>query len=108
MIDCADRMVLAWRFATCITADDLGEMLRDAVWHRFGGARTHARGIEFLSHNGPEYTSHWFRPVCCAPWDSSRATRRGGVRSQTAWRRRSLAASSETMSIRRVSRRLKT
>jgi len=62
MIDCADRMVLAWRFATRMTADDLAEMLREAIWHRFGGVRTHARGIEFLSDNGPEYTSHRFRP----------------------------------------------
>ncbi len=28
----------------------------------FGGARTHARGIECLSDNGPEYTSHRCRP----------------------------------------------
>ena len=62
MRDCADRMVLAWRFARRITANDLAEMLREAVWHRFGGARTHAQGIEFLSDNGPEYTSHRFRP----------------------------------------------
>jgi putative transposase len=61
MIDCADRMVLAWRFATRITADDLAELLREAVWRRFGEAPSHARGIEFLSDNGPEYTSHRFR-----------------------------------------------
>jgi len=45
-----------------MTADDLAEMLREAVWHRFGEARSPARGIAFLSDNGPEYTSHWFRP----------------------------------------------
>ena len=28
------------------------------VW----GGRAHAQGIEFLSDNGPEYTSHRFRP----------------------------------------------
>ena len=61
-IDCADRMVLAWRFATRITAEDLAEMLREAIFRRFGEARAHAQGIEFLSDNGPEYTSHWFRP----------------------------------------------
>jgi len=32
MIDCVDRMVLAWRFAKRITADDLAEMLREAVF----------------------------------------------------------------------------
>ena len=62
MIDCADRMVLAWRFATRITAEDLAEMLREAIFRRFGETRAHAQGIEFLSDNGPEYTSHRFRP----------------------------------------------
>ena len=62
MIDCADRMVLAWRFAKRITAEDLAEMLREAVFRRFGAARDRARGIEFLSDNGPEYTAHRFRP----------------------------------------------
>jgi transposase InsO family protein len=62
MIDCADRMVLAWRFATRITAEDLAEMLREAVFRRCGEAQTHAQGIEFLRDKGPEYTSHRFRP----------------------------------------------
>lgn len=62
MIDCADRMILAWRFARRITAEDLAEMLREAVFSRFGEKRTQAQGIEFLSDNGPEYTSHRFRP----------------------------------------------
>lgn len=62
MLDCADRMVLAWRFGRRITADDLAEMLREALFRRFGEARERARGIEFLSDNGPEYTSHRFRP----------------------------------------------
>jgi len=63
MIDCADRMVLAWRFAKRITAEDLAEMLREAVFGRFGEARGRAQGIEFLSDNGPEYTSNRFRPI---------------------------------------------
>jgi len=62
LIDCADRMILAWRFARRITAEDLAEMLREAVFRRFGEDRAGARGIEFLSDNGPEYTSHRFRP----------------------------------------------
>jgi len=62
MIDCADRMVVAWRFAPRITAEDLAEMLREAVFRRFGETRALAQGIEFLSDNGPEYTSHRFRP----------------------------------------------
>jgi putative transposase len=63
MIDCADRMILAWRFAARITAEDLAEMLREAIFRRFGEVRARAQGIEFLSDNGPEYTSHRFRPV---------------------------------------------
>ena len=62
MIDCADRMVLAWRFATRMTADDLTELLREAIWHCVGEARPHTRGIEFFSDNGPEHISHRFRP----------------------------------------------
>ncbi len=63
LIDCADRMVLAWRFGKRITAEDLAEMLREAVFRRFGEARDRAQGIEFLSDNGPEYTSHRFQPL---------------------------------------------
>ena len=63
MIDCADRMVPAWRFARRITAEDPAEMLREAVFGRFAQARSRAQGIEFLSDNGPEYTSDRFRPV---------------------------------------------
>jgi len=63
ILDCADRTVLAWRFGTRITADDLAELLREALFRRFGEARSQARGLEFLSDNGTEYTSHRFRPV---------------------------------------------
>ena len=63
LLDCADRNVLAWRFAKRITAEDLAELLREAIFRRFGEARSGAQGIEFLSDNGPEYTSHRFRPV---------------------------------------------
>jgi len=62
MLDCADRMVLDWRFGRRITADDLAGMLQEAFFRRFGEARERAGGIEFLSDNGPEYTSHRFRP----------------------------------------------
>ena len=62
ILDCADRMVLAWRFAKRIVAEDLAELLREAVFRRFGMERAMAHGIEFLSDNGPEYTSHRFRP----------------------------------------------
>lgn len=61
ILDCADRMVLAWRLAPRITADDLGELVREALFRRFGAARVQARGLEFLSDNGPEYTADRFR-----------------------------------------------
>jgi len=61
-------------------------MLREAVFRRFGEARTRAQGIEFLSDNGPEYASHRFRPfvrarglIPCHP--------PGGAWSRTAWPR---------------------
>lgn len=61
ILDCADRMVLAWRLGRRITAEDLSELVREALWGRFGPARARARGIECLSDNGPEYTSGPFR-----------------------------------------------
>jgi putative transposase len=63
MIDCADRMALAWRLGKRITAEDLAERLREAVFRRFGEARGRAQGIEFLSNHAPEYTSHRFQPL---------------------------------------------
>ena len=66
LLDCADRNVLVWRFAKRITAEDLAELLQEAILRRLGEERSGARGIEFLSDNGPEYTSHRFRPVVVA------------------------------------------
>jgi putative transposase len=63
IIDCADRMILAWRLARRITAEDLGEMVREAIFQRFGWETGRACGIEFLSDNGPEYASQRFRQV---------------------------------------------
>jgi len=60
IVDCADRMVLAWRCAPRLTADDLGEVVREALWGRFGPERAQARGLEFLSDNGPEYKATRF------------------------------------------------
>lgn len=61
IVDCADRMVLAWRLGVRLTAEDLSEMVREALWARFGLARAQARGLECLSDNGPEYASHRFQ-----------------------------------------------
>jgi putative transposase len=61
MVDCGDRMVLAWRCLPHITGEDLCEMLREALYRRFGTDLRQAQGIEFLSDNGTEYTSWAFR-----------------------------------------------
>lgn len=61
ILDCCDRMVLGWRFSKRITWNDLGEMVREAVFLRFGQERERAHGIEFLSDNGPEYASRGLR-----------------------------------------------
>ena len=61
ILDCADRSVVAWRLAPRITAEDLSEVVREAIFARFGDTRTQAQGIEFLSDNGPEYLAQSFR-----------------------------------------------
>lgn len=61
VIDCADRMILSWRFSRRILAEDLCEMAREALFLRFGEDTARARGIEFLSDNGPEYIAKAFR-----------------------------------------------
>ena len=61
LIDCADRMILAWKLAARIKSEDICELVREAVYLRFGEARDKAKGIEFLSDNGPEYASYILR-----------------------------------------------
>jgi putative transposase len=61
ILDCADRMVLAWRFAPRIRHEDLCEMIREALFRRFGDFLEGGRGIELLSDNGPEYLAEGFR-----------------------------------------------
>lgn len=55
IVDCADRSVLAWRWGKKMPSEELQEMVREAVFRRFGAEREEARGLEFLSDNGPEY-----------------------------------------------------
>lgn len=55
IIDCADRMILAWRFQPHIGTESMCEMVREAVFRRFGEAREKARGLEFLTDNGTEF-----------------------------------------------------
>jgi putative transposase len=62
LIDCADWLVLAWRFAPRITVENLTVILLAAVFRRFGEVRVRAQGIESLSDNGSECTAHRFQP----------------------------------------------
>lgn len=63
IVDCADRSVLAWRWASRMPSQALQEMVREAVFRRFGPDRAQARGLEFLSDNGPEYACKQLRAV---------------------------------------------
>jgi putative transposase len=63
IIDCADRMVLSWRFGHRMLSDELQEMVREAVFQRFGNEKQKAHNIEFLSDNGPEYACRKLRKL---------------------------------------------
>ncbi len=63
IIDCADRMVLAWRFGPRMPSEELQEMVREAVFRRFGNEKQKAQDLEFLSDNGPEYACRKLRGV---------------------------------------------
>lgn len=63
IIDCGDRSVLAWRWGKRMLSEDLQEMVREAVFRRFGEDREKARGLQFLSDNGPEYACDRLRTV---------------------------------------------
>jgi putative transposase len=63
IIDCADRMVLAWQFARRMLSEDLQEMVREAVFQRFGAEKEKAQNLEFLSDNGPEYACRKLRAL---------------------------------------------
>jgi len=63
IIDCADRMVLAWRFGSKMPSEELQEMVREAVYQRFGHETCKAQTLEFLSDNGPEYACRKLRAV---------------------------------------------
>ena len=56
-------MVLAWRFARWMLSEDLQEMVREAVFRRFGAEKEKAQAIDFLSDNGPEYACRKLRAL---------------------------------------------
>lgn len=55
IIDCADRMVIAWKLQARLFAQDICELLREALFQRFALHRHLAQGLEFLTDNGPEF-----------------------------------------------------
>lgn len=63
ILDCADRMVLSWRFGQRMVSEELQEMVREAVFRRFGAETYKAQTIEFLSDNGPEYACRKLRKL---------------------------------------------
>jgi putative transposase len=58
IIDCADRMVIAWKLQVRLTALEIGELLREALFQRFAQQTHQAKGLEFLTDNGPEFIAH--------------------------------------------------
>ncbi len=63
IVDCSDRSVLAWRWGKRMPSEELQEMVREAVFRRFGAEREQARGLEFLSDNGPEFVCKKLKAV---------------------------------------------
>ena len=55
IIDCADRMILAWKLQPRILAQDICELLREALFKRFTHNLQQAKGLGFLTDNGPEF-----------------------------------------------------
>ncbi len=63
IVDCSDRSVLAWRWGKKMPSEQLQEMVREAVFLRFGAEREQVRGLEFLSDNGPEFVCKKLKAV---------------------------------------------
>jgi putative transposase len=61
IIDCADRMILAWRLAPRIRSETICELVREALWSRFASALHSAHGLELLTDNGPEFVCLHFQ-----------------------------------------------
>jgi len=50
-------MVIAWKLQSRLTALDVCELLREALFQRFAQQTHQAKGLEFLTDNGPEFSS---------------------------------------------------
>lgn len=62
VIDCADRQIIAYKWAKSITGNTLIEVVKEALKKRFGCENVPAKGnLEFLSDNGSEFIEKGFR-----------------------------------------------
>ncbi len=59
-MDCCDREILAWVARPhSLLGEDIRDLMAQSLEHRFGAGTTHApRPLQWLSDNGPQYTSH--------------------------------------------------
>src|SRR5208283_5076210 len=74
IIDCADRRVMAWKLQTRLTALEVCELLREALFLRFAQQTHPAKGLEFLTDNGPEFIADQLQQLL---------TRLGGIACHT-------------------------
>ena len=63
VLNCADRMILAWRLLARILAEDVAERVREPLPLRFGADRRRALGLKFLTDNGPEFAADLLREL---------------------------------------------
>ena len=63
IIDCADRRVIAWKLQARLFAQDICELLREALFQRFALQRHLAKDLEFLTDNGPEFIAEPLRQL---------------------------------------------
>lgn len=56
-------MVLAWKLHPRLTTQDVCELLREALFLRFAHQRHRAKGLEFLTDNGPEFVAQPFQQL---------------------------------------------
>ncbi len=56
-------MVIAWKLQVRLTALEIGELLREALFQRFAYQPHQAKGLEFLTDNGPEFISDHLRQL---------------------------------------------
>ena len=61
LMDCCDRSIISWTAGLRIQACDIGIMLQEVLFHRFGNELPSKGQLEFLHENGPEYIKNQLR-----------------------------------------------